>query len=71
MPEIITHPFFVSVSPRKIPGREFVQPPDLAEVERPVDSEEDIDPEIFGNLKTLFHSEKDDSVIIEGLLRNE
>jgi serine/threonine-protein kinase HSL1 (negative regulator of Swe1 kinase) len=54
MPEILTHPFFVSRSPRPVPGRE---------VERPVNSPEEIDEDIMGNLKTLWSGASDDEII--------
>jgi hypothetical protein len=63
MPEILTHPFFTSRSPRAIPGRQFVSPPSLDEVERPVNSEEDIDSDIMGNLKTLWSGATDEEIV--------
>ena len=63
MPDILKHPFFVSRPPRQIPGRAFVSPPALNEVERPVNSPEEIDSDIMGNLKTLWHGVSDDEII--------
>lgn len=63
MPEILQHPFFVSRSPRPIPGRQTVSPPSLNEVERPVNSPDEIDEDIMGNLKTLWHGASDDEII--------
>lgn len=63
MPDILTHPFFVSRSPRPIPGRQFVSPPSLDEVERPVNSPDEIDPDIMGNLKTLWSGAADDEIL--------
>ncbi|KAJ9110869.1 hypothetical protein QFC19_001378 [Naganishia cerealis] len=55
---------------REIPGRPLVSPPSLDEVERPVNSEAEIDPDILGNLKTLWHGAPDEA-IIEALLSKE
>jgi serine/threonine-protein kinase HSL1 (negative regulator of Swe1 kinase) len=63
MPDILTHPFFVSRSPRPIPGRQFVSPPSLDEAERPVNSPDEIDADIMGNLKTLWSGAADDEIL--------
>ncbi|WVQ80349.1 hypothetical protein IAT38_002454 [Cryptococcus sp. DSM 104549] len=63
MPEILAHPFFVSRPPRAIPGRALVQAPSLDEVERPVNSTEEIDADIMGNLKTLWSGASDQEII--------
>ncbi|WWD09084.1 hypothetical protein V865_007204 [Kwoniella europaea PYCC6329] len=63
MPEILQHPFFVSRPPRPIPGRALVSPPSLDEVERPVNSPEEIDADIMGNLKTLWSGATDEEII--------
>jgi hypothetical protein len=63
MPQILQHPFFVSRSPRPIPGRQLVSPPSLDEVERPVNSPEEIDEDIMGNLKTLWSGASDEEII--------
>jgi serine/threonine-protein kinase HSL1 (negative regulator of Swe1 kinase) len=63
MPDILKHPFFISRSPRPIPGRQLVSPPSLGEVERPVNSPEEIDADIMGNLKTLWHGVSDDEIV--------
>lgn len=63
MPEILAHPFFTSRPIRPIPGRQFVSPPSLDEVERPVNSPEEIDSDIMGNLKTLWSGAADDEII--------
>ncbi len=70
MPEILSHPFFVSRPPRVIPGRPLVSPPSLDEVECPISSPHDVDPDIMGNLKTLWHGASDDE-IISALLSKE
>ncbi|KAK4686868.1 serine/threonine-protein kinase HSL1, negative regulator of Swe1 kinase, partial [Tremellales sp. Uapishka_1] len=63
MPDILVHPFFTSRPPRGIPGRSLVSPPALNEVERPVNSPADIDADIMGNLKTLWHGAAEDEII--------
>lgn len=63
MPEILEHPFFISRSPRQIPGRHFVSPPSIDEVERPVNSADEIDADIMGNLKTLWSGTSDDEIL--------
>lgn len=70
MEEIVEHPFFNLYPRRPIPGRAFVDPPSVDEVERPVETRDEIDGDILGNLRTLFHGEKEE-VIIQGLLSNE
>lgn len=63
MPEILNHQFFTSRAPKPIPGRQFVSPPSLDEVERPVNSPEEIDADIMGNLKTLWSGASDDEIV--------
>ncbi|ORY34280.1 hypothetical protein BCR39DRAFT_517417 [Naematelia encephala] len=63
MPDILCHPFFVSRPPRPIPGRQLVDPPSLGEVERPVNSPDEIDADIMGNLKTLWSGATDDEIV--------
>ena len=63
MPEILKHPFFVSRPPRPIPGRFFISPPSLDEVERPVNSPDEIDADIMGNLKTLWSGAPDEEIL--------
>ncbi|KAJ9118609.1 hypothetical protein QFC22_003829 [Naganishia vaughanmartiniae] len=62
--------WFTSQPVREIPGRPLVSPPSLDEVERPVNSEAEIDPDILGNLKTLWHGAPDEA-IIEALMSKE
>lgn len=70
MPEILSHKWFTSQAVREIPGRPLVSPPSLDEVERPVNNEKEVDPDILGNLKTLWHGAPDEA-IIEALLSKE
>lgn len=70
MPQILQHPFFISQPPKVTPGRPLVPPPSLDEVEKPVNSRSEIDPDIMGNLKTLWHGASDDE-IVDALLSRE
>ena len=71
MKEILTHPFFTSRAPRPLPGGGIPPaPPSLQEVTRPVGSVHKIDPDIFGNLKTLWHGAPEEE-IIAGLMNSE
>ena len=71
MKEILTHPFFTSRTPRPLPGGGIPPaPPSLQEVTRPVGSVDEIDLDIFGNLKTLWHGAPEEE-IIAGLMNNE
>ncbi|KAI9635899.1 serine/threonine-protein kinase [Dioszegia hungarica] len=63
MPDILSHPFFVSRSPRPIPGRSLVSPPSLDEVDSPVSSADEIDEDIMSNLKTLWSGAADDEIV--------
>lgn len=62
MAEIIKHPFYLSRPPRpmKVP---VVPPPTLEEVEKPVKTADDIDPDIFRNLKILWHGVTEEELI--------
>ena len=71
MMEILTHPFFTSRTPRPLPGGGIPPaPPSLQEVIRPIGSVDEIDLDIFGNLKTLWHGAPEEE-IIAGLMNNE
>ncbi|KAG8929179.1 hypothetical protein FRC02_005911 [Tulasnella sp. 418] len=66
MEEIMEHPFVLSRPPRPM-RQAILPPPTLHDVERPVESVDDIDPDIFGNLKALWRGAKDED-IIDGLM---
>lgn len=73
MPEILTHSFFLSTAPS--PSLILsVQTPTLDElsskIAKPVIREDDIDADIFDNLRTLWHGAPA-SDIIDGLLNDE
>jgi serine/threonine-protein kinase HSL1 (negative regulator of Swe1 kinase) len=63
MPEILVHPFFTSAGTSEAIGQPLIPPPSLHEVERPVESAAEIDPDIMGNLKTLWHGVADDEIV--------
>jgi serine/threonine protein kinase len=65
MVDIIRHPFFVSRPPKKM---DYVFP-DLASIAQPISSVSSIDPDIFSNLRTLWHGTSD-AALIESL-KNE
>lgn len=66
MPDIVTHPFF-KMHPPKI----HTQPlPSLDRIAYPIKIISSIDPDIFSNLRTLWHGTPD-ADIIEGLTNNE
>jgi serine/threonine-protein kinase HSL1, negative regulator of Swe1 kinase len=73
MSQILRHPFFLSTSPS--PSLLLnVQTPTLDElsshIEKPVHHEDDIDADIFDNLRTLWHGAPA-SDIIDGLLNDQ
>ena len=71
MKEILRHPFFTCRPPRPLPGGGIPPaPPSLQEVTKPVGSVGEVDPDIFGNMKTLWHGAPDEE-IIAGLMNNE
>ena len=67
MPEILVHPFFTSRSPRPSAGL-TVLPPTLEEAARPI--ADDIDIDILGNLRTLWHGATEE-IILAGLTSPE
>ena len=59
MPEILTHPFFVSKEPKAV-SRDM---PDLDALAKPIGRTEDIDQDIFANLKTLWHGTPEEDIL--------
>ena len=57
MPEILTHPFFVSSAPRAV-GRDM---PDLEALAKPIGAEE-VDEDILANLRTLWHETPEEEI---------
>ncbi|KDR80523.1 hypothetical protein GALMADRAFT_90882 [Galerina marginata CBS 339.88] len=68
MPEIMRHPFFLS-QPLKNPAA-MPSNPDMDIIARPVGSLSAIDPDIFANLRILWHGASD-SELIAGLMSSE
>ncbi|KAH9839832.1 kinase-like domain-containing protein [Rhodofomes roseus] len=66
IPEIMQHRFFTSQPPKKMD----CDVPNLDEIARPLSSEDDIDCDIFGNLRSLWHGRSDEE-IIASLLNKE
>jgi serine/threonine-protein kinase HSL1, negative regulator of Swe1 kinase len=69
MQQILRHPWFTCLPPKPLRSP-VVSPPSLEEVHRPVESVSEIDPDIFANLRTLWHGAPDDQ-IISSLLNDE
>lgn len=68
MDAIKAHPWFVRRPPRPLAG--FIAPPTPDEVAHPIASEDEIDPDILANLRTLWHGLSEDE-IIEALVGHE
>ncbi|KAJ7672670.1 kinase-like domain-containing protein [Mycena rosella] len=66
MPELLMHPFFTSIKPKATNS----SIPDLSCIARPIGSLASIDPDIFANLRTLWHGTPD-SEIVQSLRNNE
>nr|GAT46733.1 CAMK/CAMKL/GIN4 protein kinase [Mycena chlorophos] len=66
MPQLLAHPFYTSIAP-KATGSAV---PSLEHIARPIGSLSAIDPDIFANLRTLWHGTPD-ADIIESLRNNE
>lgn len=59
MPEILVHPFFVSSEPKAV-SRDM---PDLDALAKPIGGTEEIDQDIFANLKTLWHGTPEEDIL--------
>lgn len=73
MSQILQHPFFLSTAPSptlllndQTPTLDVLS----SKIQRPVDTEDDIDADIFDNMRTLWHGAPA-SEIIHGLLNDE
>ncbi|KAJ7066713.1 kinase-like domain-containing protein [Mycena amicta] len=66
MPELLAHPFYTST----IPNTTKSTVPSLERIARPIGSLASIDPDIFANLRTLWHGTPD-AQIVESLRNNE
>jgi serine/threonine protein kinase len=69
MREILVHPWFTCRPPKPLRGP-VVAPPSLDTVDRPVRQARDVDPDIFANLRTLWHGTPEEQVI-SALLSDE
>jgi serine/threonine-protein kinase HSL1 (negative regulator of Swe1 kinase) len=58
MPEILVHPFFVSSAPRAV-SRDM---PDLDALAKPIGGTDEIDQDIFANLRTLWHGTPEEDI---------
>ena len=58
MPEILVHPFFVSSEPRAV-NRDM---PDLDALAKPIGGTDEIDQDIFANLRTLWHGTPEEDI---------
>ncbi|KAF5383570.1 hypothetical protein D9615_003518 [Tricholomella constricta] len=59
MPDIMAHPFF-TMHPPKVNSRSI---PRLMSTAEPIESPSSIDPDIFANLRTLWHGTPDDDIV--------
>lgn len=59
MPEILVHPFFVSSEPKAV-SRDM---PDLDVLAKPIGGTEEIDQDIFANLRTLWHGTPEEDIL--------
>ncbi|KAJ7504479.1 kinase-like domain-containing protein [Mycena galericulata] len=66
MPELLAHPFYTSIKPKAT----ISVIPDLDRIARPIGSLASIDPDIFANLRTLWHGTPD-AEIVESLRNDE
>lgn len=69
MKQILVHPWFTCCSPKPIRGR-VLPPPNLDTTLRPVRHANEIDTDIFSNLRTLWHDAPEEQ-ILQALLNDE
>lgn len=65
MDEIRAHPWVTRKPPRLIYGVPPPAPPDVNQIARPVGSVDEIDPEILGNLRTLWQGASEREIVQE------
>lgn len=65
MDEIRAHPWVTRKPPRLIYGVPPPAPPDVNQIARPVGSVDEIDPEILGNLRTLWQGAGEREIVQE------
>lgn len=66
VPEIMKHSFYTMHKAKKVPSIS----PKLEEIARPLSSKAAVDPDIFGNLRTLWHGTSDEDIMAK-LLNSE
>ncbi|EPT00691.1 hypothetical protein FOMPIDRAFT_140356 [Fomitopsis schrenkii] len=59
IPGIMQHPFFTSQPPKKMD----CDVPNLDDIARPLSNKEEIDPDLFSNLRSLWHGRSDDEIV--------
>ncbi|KZT65662.1 Pkinase-domain-containing protein [Daedalea quercina L-15889] len=59
IPEIMQHPFYTSQSPKKMD----CDVPNLDEIARPLTSKDEVDRDLLGNLRSLWHGRPDEDII--------
>lgn len=62
MSQILVHPWFTCLPPKPLRAL-VVAPPSLETLQRPVETAEEIDPDILTNLRTLWHGTPDEQII--------
>ncbi|KAK4049021.1 serine/threonine-protein kinase gin4 [Microbotryomycetes sp. JL201] len=70
MDEIQKHPWVTRKPPRSIYGAPPFVPPPIDQIDHPVSSRRDVDPDILSNLRTLWHGAAEED-IIDALLSEE
>lgn len=70
MEQIQAHPWMTRKPPRSIHGAAPYVLPTIQQIDHPVSSSRDIDPDILVNLKTLWNGASEES-IIDSLLSDE
>lgn len=70
MEEIQKHPWMTRKAPRSIHGAPPYVPPSIDQIDHPVSSRHDIDPDILSNLRTLWNGTSENE-IVDALLSDE
>jgi len=61
MDQIVIHPWFTRRPPR--PVGDVIMPPTPDQMERPIGSLAELDPDILGNLRTLWHGTPEAEIV--------
>lgn len=70
MAEIQVHPWITRKPPRSIHGAPPYVPPSIEQIDHPVSTRYDVDPDILSNLQTLWNGAEQED-IIDALLSSE